>query len=272
MFNNRKPAATSPAQPATPPLPPPARANPAGRGYLHRPATSAASRLAPPPPLPGQTPPADTLRRLDPQLADLTDAHTAADRDYTTALRAVENATPPGGPDYRAAVDQDTAAVHAGHAPQPAASRVAALLAGETERTAALVLAAAHATAAHAALIASAGHATTTRDQAEHELDAWVEAAVERLHRAVRNRDAAELAALDQQQQQQYPQLRAVWVWLADPRQPYRVSTAGVDQRLANAIVNNNQAISEIVGARRDGLYSQYATLQLGDSGTQVYR
>ena len=75
------------------------------------------------------------------------------------------------------------------------------------------------------------------------------------------------LARVEQEQQDTYPALRALWRWVAQRgAEPYRATPGGaIPQPVATALVENAEAAGRLMGD--NGLYSQIVINQLMPSG-----
>lgn len=205
-------------------------------------------------------PPDDALKPY-PELLMTARRHRTAINTFFHAYDAVADAH--GGRAWAAAVAADTQARRGAPTADHGASAVATLIAGEGERVAEAVAAAAEADATLAELYALAG-SPGIREAVEARLDQWVEGACDLVRQAVAEHSAVPLVRLEDQQIHSYPPLRRMYQWTAMPTQNYNRPGVGrgVDRRLGLVIVEHEAAITSLLGGRGNGMFSQIAMLE----------
>ena len=190
------------------------------------------------------------------QLAAAVDQHGAALAALYAAATEFDQSEAPTGAAWHAAVDQ---------ARTDDGAPVRDLLAARPARIARAVVCAHRVNDCFDQVLEQAAAADPAI--AEHALDGWVAQAAQDVHGGAQRGDRMRLARVEQEQASVYPRLRATWAWLAsDGVDPYRPTPAGVDRRLADAIIENAEAAGRLMGGRT-GLYSQIVINQLMPSG-----
>ena len=199
-------------------------------------------------------PPADQLDGIGlTELADAIRAHTQAQHNLHAATTRYAQAEP-GGSAWRAAVVEVGEAVAAGDDDPGRAVRN--LLDEKPARIADAVAAANVTNLAYTQVLIQAQAADASF--AERALDQWCEQAARDVRDGARRSDRIRLARVEEQQTALYPRLRATWAWLAsDGVDPYRPTPAGVDRRLADAIIEHGEQLIQVMSSR--GLFSQSA-------------